>query len=338
MVIGLVPSAATLAQTALASDAEGTVLGIDLGGTSLLGLGSTTAHAEESAEDTSATAAVVELLGDVPLVQLGGEQVGVGESSGALLDTAGTSLDDLGQIALTPWRATVTEDAQGRHARSRAAAADVVLAPNGSPLLDLSLLRSTSEANHNGATSDARAVTDGVALVLGDPNGTGLSITVLHSEASSNGGSLTYLVDINGTRIGSSTDDLGAAIAQICGALTLPGVLELVCVRATGGFAEFVDGVVAGGLAHVDVAQARASTGVSGGAGGPAGAPTTAGGAPGASAPSVLGARVEGETPRALDDASLPRTGMATQGIASLAMAALAAAAILRRWTAGLVR
>lgn len=317
------------------SEAEAHAAQAELGGGQVAAVGHTEAEAGEGEDQNSAHAGAVE-VGDEPppAEQFGGTQEGPGASSGAVIDTGGTGFDELGRIAVAPWSAQVSEDATGRHSRAHASLLELLVAPGGTRVLEFRVLTSDTAADYLASRSTGRASTDGVVLILGDPADPERSLVVhiFHSEANSEAGSRTYLIDINGNTVGANDDDLGAGLAQICGAINIPGLLRLFCVQASGGVAEFAqaalgDGAEQGGtlrlfgvaVAGGDAAEAPAPT-----------PPPDAGGAPAPPSASVLGATVSGpETPRAAPTeaagaGATPRTGAGSVLSAALVMLGLA--------------
>ena len=90
----------------------------------------------------------------------------------------------------------------------------------------MNVLQSESHASHCGMTSKGSGSSDGATVDLGDGV---LQAVVLHSEGASGAKGASYLVSINGTEIGSSEQAGGSC------ALSVPSVLDLTCLTATGG-------------------------------------------------------------------------------------------------------
>lgn len=317
ILLAVVPAAAwgqTGQTPAPPAEAEAYAAQLQLGGSQVAAVGHTEATAGGTAD--TAHAGALEIGPEPPPAeQFGGTQTGPGASSGNFIDTAGTGFDQLGRIAVLPWSTSVTQDAAGRHARAHAGVLELLLAPGGTRVLELRVLTSDAAADYTAARSTSRGATDGVVVILGDPStDQSLSITILHSEASSEGTASTYLIRIgNGPNeiatIGASGDGaLGDGLAQICSAINIPGLLRLLCVQASGGLAEFAqatlgDGAAQGGLA--DLLRAQAAGG--------------SGGAPAAPAPQVLGAQATAPAPAppAVAGAALAATGMGLAGFAA---------------------
>jgi len=183
--------------------------------------------ASASGSGTSSTADPLELGGSVPSTQFGGTQNGNGNSKGALLDTGPSSQF---RLALTPWSATNSQSSSGSTA---SAVSDIVLLDLGDPSTSqsasLRVLQSKSDASWTPAASSGSSSADGAILNAGGPSG--LTIDLLHSESSSSGAGSSYLVSINGTPIGSSSQVNGQC------ALTIPSLLSLSCVTSSGGVA-----------------------------------------------------------------------------------------------------
>lgn len=203
--------------------------------------------ASASGSGESATADPLELLGMPPAAAFGGTQTGPGSSSGALLDTGNAPF---GRIALTPWTASATSTSSGNTASGLS---DIVLVDLGGsgPTAPLSLrvLQSKSDASWTPTASSGSSSSDGATLELG---GGALALDVLHSQASSSGTGSSYLASINGNQIGSSSQANGQC------ALSVPGILSLNCLTATGGTGTPVDGVLSStaGVASATVGPA----------------------------------------------------------------------------------
>lgn len=190
--------AETIPTPATGSFAEGVALQVK----DVLTVGGTQAKADGSGG--TATGNAVELLGTVVS---GGTQTGVGESSDSVLDTGATAL---GQLQVAPWSAKVSETPTARTSESKAAAARLtVVDPNTA---HVNVLQSESTATHTGAASTGHSSSDGATVSLGGP--AGVNITLLHSEMDSSGKGATWLLDINGTRIGAQ-DQRGACLFDL---------------------------------------------------------------------------------------------------------------------------
>lgn len=187
----------------------------------LLAVGHTKATAGGS---SSATANALEVNGD-PLVDgtTGGTQSGAGSKHGALLDSGVTPL---GQLELTPWSATVTSTSSGSTADSDAALLRLFFVDP--TVLRAAVLQSHSHAQSDSSGSSSSSSSDGAVLNAGDG---ALDVHVLHAESSSGSKGSSYLVDVNGNKVGTSDDANGSC------AVDVPGVVSLSCLTATGGTA-----------------------------------------------------------------------------------------------------
>lgn len=182
--------------------------------------------ASASGSGGSATADPLELGGsNPPSSQFGGTQSGDGTKSGSLFDTQSTPL---GRLALTPWTASASSSGSGN---SASGLADIVLLDLGDPSsqqsASLRVLQSRSDATWNSQESTGSSSSDGAILDVGGPSG--LAVDVLHSETSSSGAGSSYLLSVTGNQIGSSSQANGQC------SLTLPSVLALECLTASGG-------------------------------------------------------------------------------------------------------
>ncbi|HVA73778.1 MAG TPA: hypothetical protein VNF71_04360 [Acidimicrobiales bacterium] len=198
-------------------------------------------NASASSTGTSSSANALELAGKPPAPQFGGSQNGAGTSSNDLLDTGPNSQF---RLELTPWSATNTESGGQNNA---SAIADIVVLDLGDQTTaesaSLRLLQSTSNASWNSSASSGNSSSDGAILTLGGPSG--LNIDLLHADANSNGTGSSYLLSVNGTEIGSSGQVNGQCT------LTIPALLSLDCLTASGGTANGVTSEASGVLSVV---------------------------------------------------------------------------------------
>ena len=270
------------------STAEATAL--DVGG--IVGVGHTEGTSGQSVE--SATANAVE-LGGKPLI--GGTQNGVGTNAGALLDTKQTPL---GRVEVAPHDATVAQPAPGKktsNANAAAARANVINPDTAS----VDVLQSSSNTSWENAVSRASSSSDALVLNLGGADG--LTLKVLHSESSSDGHGLTYVLSINDQPL-ISIDELGR---QIC-AIDLGDLLDVSCLAVTGGIGSVTTSALdatVGGANGLNATAIKAA-----GSGGSALTNTVDNGTLKAStsanaAPSVLGNQVD----RGAASGGLARTG-----------------------------
>jgi hypothetical protein len=198
------------------SDTSATALKVD----DLAEAGHTHAHAGSSGTTSDADALG---LGGKTLVdgKTGGSQTGAGNASGNLLDTGQTPL---GRLAVTPWSASATQSGTNSTADSEAAvAAANVLGPK---VVSIWLLHSTSHADWSAASSSSKSTSDGAEVNAGDG---ALDVKVLHSETDSSGKGSSALLSVNGNDVGSSDQANGGCT------LTVPSVLSLTCLDASGG-------------------------------------------------------------------------------------------------------
>ena len=123
--------------------------------------------------------------------------------------------------------------------------------PSTSQSLNLSVLQSKSDASWTSAQSSGSSSSDGAILNAGGgaSNG-GLTVDLLHADASSSGSQSSYLVSINGNEIGSNSQVNGQCVINI------PSLLSLSCVTASGGVA----GTVSSSAAEVLHATALPGT------------------------------------------------------------------------------
>lgn len=177
-------------------------------------------EAEAGPETGRARAGVIYLNGQTVL-GTGGEQEGEGSKEGALFDTGETPL---GRLQLAPWEVEVTQSESERTARGRSAALDLFVLDEDT--VSVVLLESESEARHTDGRSSGSSSSDGARLRIG---GDLIDVTVLHSEASSENGSKSYILKINDTEIG--TDE---QLGEICN-LEIPNVAIVGCLQAGGG-------------------------------------------------------------------------------------------------------
>lgn len=177
-------------------------------------------EAEAGPETGRARAGVIYLNGQ-PVLGTGGEQEGAGRKEDALFDTGETPL---GRLQLAPWEVEVTEGDSERTARGRSAALDLYVVDEDT--VSVVLLESRSEARHSDGRSSGSSSSDGARLRIG---GDLVDVTILHSEASSENGSKSYVLKVNGTEIGND-EQLG----QICN-LEIPNVVIVGCLQTGGG-------------------------------------------------------------------------------------------------------
>jgi hypothetical protein len=190
---------------------------------------------------TQGTANVIEIGGNPLLPQLGGTQKGVGNSSGVLLDTAAIGIPTNAlQLQIAPWSVTNTQSSSASSSKSIADLLVLTLGDTStSSSASLRVLQSTSNANWTQGQSTSNGTSDGAILNVGGSGG--LNVDILHSDTSSTTPGTAYILSINGNPIGSSSQAGGQC------ALTIPSLLSLSCLTATGGLA----GTVASGATQV---------------------------------------------------------------------------------------
>jgi hypothetical protein len=258
----------------------------------------------------TAVANAVEIGGQAPLAVLGSTQNGPGHTENDLLDTQQTPV---GRLEVAPSSATVTETAKGFTSEGNAALARGNLF--NPDFASISVLESTSVAEHEGLLSKAFSTSDALVLNLGGPDGT--TLRLLHSESSSAGTGLTYIIAINDTPIVSVTE----LTDQIC-SLPLPEIIKVSCVDVTGGLGSVTSQVLnatVGGPNGLSLDAVKAS-----GSGGNGAVQTAS--APGAPAPAEVQGKVfnQADTSR-----SLPATGMRVLFMSTIALALLCLGTVL---------
>jgi hypothetical protein len=273
----------------------------------LVSISATGASADQAMAD--ANAAVVSVGGN-PVLGLGGSQSSEGDTGGALLDT-GSTLPVHVQVA--PWKASAHgTKASGKRSSSASAALARVEVPD---VAKVALLASDSNAEHRTDQSTGTSTSDAADITLGDS----LRLVLLHSEVTNTAKGDTYLVGLNGTKIGTQ-EELG----KVCSLDA--SIVSLSCLTAEGGSAS---GITTGTAEVLGVSTAI-------GALNPAAAFTTsASTGPGTSIlDSVAAAVPAAEAPRAAaaaPPATLPRTGVAIASLGASALAALLMGMALRR-------
>lgn len=303
--------AQTVPPPAPPSQADAVAAQVQAGGQQVVAVSHTNANATPNANDSSATANVVEAGGKgAPDSHVGGTKKGPGDASGAIADTKGTGFDQLGRVAMAPWEAHVREDAAGRHATAHASVLELTVAPQGNKVLNVKVLTSDAAADHTLAKSTARGSSDALVVELGDstkPQG-GILLDLLHAESSSESGAGTYVLRIFSA---GSTDQKIITDKDVAGqcVITIPSVLQLTCASAKGGVGEILQLVLGPSASQGAIADLlRAAS--SGGAAGPGNNPPAPNATPG---PVVLGTEVT-LTPQvgSAAAAALPRTGADT--------------------------
>lgn len=232
----LTPKASSQSETATDPAPAGSAEAYAAEVAGVIGISHTKASASSSG--TSSTANSLELGGSPPAPQFGGTQTGPGSNSNALLDTGPSSQF---RLALTPWSVTNTQS-DGQNSAS--AIADILLLDLGDQTTaesaSLRVLQSTSDATWNSNSSTGTASSDGAILTAGGPSG--LDVDLLHSDASSDGTGHSYLLSVNGNQIGSNGQVNGQC------ALSVPPLVSLECLTASGGTANSITSEASGVL------------------------------------------------------------------------------------------
>jgi hypothetical protein len=191
---------------------------------------------------TSADAASKKAHGNATAIRLFGHDISWGESvsngkhEGALL---ALPINPLLNLAIADWTTISHADevGNGSSSHNRAALVDLALLGDtpAESLLTVAILESMSNATFTDALSHGDATANGVDLTALKG---ALVIIVLHSETSSDHPGSSYLLSINGNKIGEAGAD-GIPI-------TIPGVLTvtLLQVGAVGGVGSAVIGTV----------------------------------------------------------------------------------------------
>ncbi|HEV3365271.1 MAG TPA: hypothetical protein VG795_14215 [Acidimicrobiia bacterium] len=288
----------------------------------LLDISKTSAVADQTTP--TAEASVIRIAGQT-LLGLGGSQKGDGEQGGSLLDTGASNPV---RVEVAPWAAKV-EGTAGPTRRSKAAAA--LARANVANVVKAAVLHSESEASWTDTKSTGSAFSNGVELSVLDA----IDVVLLHSEVKTEGNGHSYLIGLNGTKIGTD-DQLGKS--PLC-ALTLPSLLSLSCLTASGG-----EGTPAPGVAREAAAEVAKVDPTIGAISiiDPVGAFTTASSSGGGTAPVVTlpaaptpftaaeEARANVAPAAAAPAAALPRTGAAVAGFVVSGLVALLGGALLR--------
>lgn len=205
----------------------------------ILTVSSTSAQASKSGASSGST--VIGLEGH-PVLSTGGQSSTSDRSSasGSLVSTAQGPAN--AQVA--PYEASSSSDASGSRSAS---GADVATANvGGDSGISASLVDSHSTASYTnsptGGSSAGETSTCGACIDIGGPSG--LDLQVLYADALSNGQGHVWLVSVNNTPIGTSTD----GTAALCEALTIPDLLGLDCLKVSGGVGHASSHVAVGTL------------------------------------------------------------------------------------------
>jgi LPXTG-motif cell wall-anchored protein len=243
----------------------------------------------------------------------GGKEAGEGENKGALIDTVDKSPV---RVQVAPWKARA--DGENTKDNKRSSSASAALATVEVPdHANVKLLTSDASAEHTSMQSTGKSTSDAADISVGD-----MHFVLLHSEVDSNAKGDTYLLGLNGQKIGTQEQ-----VGQLC-ALDVSGVAAVSCLTASGGTA---NGITSGAAEVLGVQSPLPFN--------PASAFATAGTAGTGTEPSILesvAAAVPVEAPRAAaaapaaPAAQLPRTGAAVAGLAASGLAGLLAGSAMR--------
>ena len=259
---------AAMASTAPVGSAAGTAVTVGSSSAPVAGVSSTSANSGSSSSGSSAD--VLDLGGNTVI---GGSSSDGNNASGNVVDTGSAAP---AEVSVAPYSATSTQPANGGSSSEGKAAVARVQAGSVSANVAQSDSKAQYTTSPDGTTTKSGGSTSTDGLTVDAP---GLSLDVLHSDASSSGQGNAYLLGINGTEIGNSSQ-----LQSICQNLSVPSVLSLSCVSATGGAGNLFEEVLGGVLGPQQggiPATLFGSGGIGGGAGNASG---------GAASPAVIAA------------------------------------------------
>ena len=305
LLIGLTPVAAT---ADIAPPGSATAAAAKVG--DLVGISQSSANADQKKTDAQATAISVQ---GKAIPGASGSQSGEGENHGALIDTGPQQAP---RARVAPWKAKASgaKGSEKRSSSASAALADVEIPDT----VKVGLLTSEAAAEHTPTQSTGTSTSNAAEITVGNS----LRLVLLHSEVQSNAKGNSYLVSLNGTKIGTQEE-----LNELC-TLDVSGVAALSCLTASGGTA---NGITTGAAEVLGVETALGLN--------PASAFSTTGTmASGTVAPAILekvaAAVPAAETPRAAavtpTAAELPRTGVAAASLAASGLAGMMMGLILR--------
>jgi hypothetical protein len=255
---------------------------------------------------TSATAGSGSSMGESHALRLLGNDVSAGAAtsdgadSGALLALPANPL--LG-LALADWMNQAQATGINSLAHARSALVDASIG-NGQ-VATLAVLEGMSNAAYNGSMSHGDGATNGADLSL--LNG-GLAVILLHSESSSSGAQMVYVLSLNGSKVLATDQGTGSI------PISIPGVIDidLLQTAASGGLGSAALGTVADLLGNAGPVAGVLSTDSAGSAVAPAAAaPVTT-----AAVHHAIASASSGSSARAL---KAPMTGAAI-GMAGFAL------------------
>ena len=188
---------------------------------------------------TSATAGEGSSMGESHALRLLGNDISAGAASsngansGALLAVPANPL--LG-LALADWMNQAQAMGIDSMAHARSALVDASIA-NGQ-VATLAVLEGMSNAAWNGSVSHGDGATNGADLTL--LNG-GIGVILLHSESSSNGSQMVYVLSLNGSKVLATDQGVGSI------PISIPGVIDIDLLQtgADGGLSSAALGTVA---------------------------------------------------------------------------------------------
>lgn len=307
LLLGLTPVSAT---ADVAPPGSATAAAARVG--DLVGISQSAAKADQTKTDAQASA--ISLQGK-PLPGAGGSQSNEGENEGAVIDTGPQQAP---RVRVAPWKAKASgaKGSQKRSSSASAALADVEIPDT----VRVGLLTSEAAAEHTPTQSTGKSTSNAADISLGNS----LHLVLLHSEVNSSAKGNSYLVGLNGTKIGTQEQ-----LNSVC-TIDVTNVAALSCLTASGGTA---NGITTGAAEVLGVETALGLN--------PASAFSTTGTtATGTTPPSILesvaNAVPAAEAPRAAAVAppaatpALPRTGVAAASLAASGFAGLLMGLVLR--------
>lgn len=309
LLIGLTPVAAT---ADIAPPGSATAAAARVG--DLVGISQSSANADQKKTDAQATALSVQ---GKAVPGTSGSQSGEGENHGALIDTGPQQAP---RARVAPWKAKASgaKGSEKRTSSASAALADVEIPDT----VEVGVLTSEAAAEHTPMQSTGTSTSNAAEVTVGNS----LRLVLLHSEVQSNAKGNSYLVGLNGTKIGTQEQ-----LNEVC-TLDVTGVAALSCLTASGGTA---NGITTGAAEVLGVETALGLN--------PASAFSTTGSMATGSPPSILesvaAAIPAAEAPRAAAATAapapapaveLPRTGVAAASLAASGLAGLLMGLVLR--------
>lgn len=216
---------AAKAQTTPAPDgsAEGATVRIK----DVLGVSESSARAGGTDAESSAS---VLRVGKEPLAEgLAAKSKGNGRQSKSLVDLKDADSPKYGRVRIGASDAESSVSEERRAASAAAAVARLFVTPLA---LEVHLLESAAQAEHTEMQSSGSAFSNGGRVVLGEQ-----TVEVLHSEVSSSGEGSTYLIGLDGTKIGETSESCTLAVPNLAG---------ISCLSVAGGEGAAVTATVFG--------------------------------------------------------------------------------------------